>query len=148
MSHDHWPHEEDGQAPAEEQAPYEPFWVRWRKPVTDEQFVERIRKNRISLNRWKLWLIALYVAPSIVFLFLTNWLASFAVDQILQAKNLNPQLGRGLILTMCGMGFGFGVQLSHCVIAVHELIRGNRANDLLLKYHDLAQQHEHTDHTT
>ncbi len=51
-----------------------------------------------------------------------------------------------LVPICSSLGFGFGLLLSQSIAGLFELLWDNRTNDLLLKYHDLAQQH--TDHTT
>ena len=144
MSRDHWSHEEDGPAPADEQAPYEPFWVHWGKSITDEQFVERIRKSVLKRNGWRTWLIVVQLSFTLLFLILGGWLHKEFSDRI----QGNPWMLSALVPISAGLGFGFGLLLSQSISGLFELLWSNRTNDLLLKYHDIAQQLKHTDHNT
>lgn len=137
MSHDHWPHEEEGQAPVVEQKPYEPFWVRWRKPVTDEQYIARIRRDKLKLKGWQPWLITLHFACSVLFFFLLGWMHKELTECVLA----NPWMIPPLVPVCAAMGFGIGLQLSQSITGLFQLLWGDRQADLLLRYHDLLAQH-------
>ena len=141
MSDERWPDEEEHKQ-GDEITPYEPFWVRWHKPLTDEEFVERTRKGAASTKRLMPYLLVFNGCVVCFVLFLGDWVVKL-LDGMLNLQGgpaANPNMPRGVVLLGICLGFGIGIQLSHSILALFALLWGDRRTDLLLKYHDLAQQ--------
>ncbi len=161
MSRNHWPHEEDGQAPIEQTAKADSFWTLLPKPTSDKEFVEQLRKSSESFERWK-WMGLLFVAVSLVAIWhLTN----LFVPPI-------PNAPPGMVFDVPELMFYVfvsglislivGVKIGHSFHSLTEILLGDRRTDLLIRYHDLLDEHnllnqttstlhdsaKHTDHTT
>ncbi len=145
MSREHWPHEEEGQSPADEPAKKDSFWTLQSKPVSDEEFVEKIRKGQAWTGRWRWAVILFHVA-------IIGWIGKFAVQvtnqlvQIMLPQNpaaINAQDIKMIIAGSACFGVPFGLLMAHSAYTIGELIWGNRTADLLVKYHDLARPDNH-----
>ncbi len=87
-------------------------------PVTDEQFVERIRKSALKRNGWRTWLIVVQLSFTVLFLVLGGWLHKEFSDRILSNRWMLPSL-----VPVCGtLGFAFGVLLSQSIAGLFELL--------------------------
>ena len=76
MSDERWPDEEEHKQ-GDEITPYEPFWVRWHKPLTDEEFVERTRKGAASTKRLMPYLLVFNGCVVCFVLFLGRWTTDY-----------------------------------------------------------------------
>jgi hypothetical protein len=150
MTHDRWPHEEELQAPAVDKAKPEPFWDRWRKPLSDEEYVEKVRRGTGTMNRWKPYFVAFHLGMVGFIILLIDWAVGLITDMLNLPGQVgaNPNIGRNLVLIGIGLGAGLGLQLSHSMAALFRLLRGDRDLDLLVKYYDLTHQQPIIEHST
>ena len=140
MLDERWDHEEDRQKEGAD-TPYEPFWVLWRRPKSDDEFVEQLRKDQLRLQKWKPYLLMLHFAILAVLIGLSNWLFRLIVGRLVAGNApANAGLIQMILLVSIGVGTGMGIRISHSVWIIFDILRTDRRTDLLLKYHDLAQQ--------
>ncbi len=113
-------------------------WLRLRaKPLSDDEFVERIRRRVASHRRWRWWLAGLYGTLAVVFVGLLASFASRAVALLQWLGDLRGGLG----------GFGIGIALGLAVGMMGHMIGHGlasallppRIEELLVHYHDAAE---------
>jgi hypothetical protein len=111
-----------------------------RKPITDAEHVERIRKNVSRAKLFGKWIVVFQAAV------LVAWVCIFiAFGHMLQqmgnwagGQGGNLALG-GLFLGML-LGIGFGLPFLHAIeqfCNTLRMLKGDRTSELLIKYHDV-----------
>ena len=134
MSHDHWPHEQ----PQETQEPKKTFWTLRTQVQSDEAFIEQIRKSADWSKRWW-WLQVLPLAVIVVM----GW----EVQKFAQGPGPIGQARFGwdelrFWASLAGIFcFGAGFKIGHVFMSTAETFWGDRRTDLLLRYHDLLNEH-------
>lgn len=106
-----------------------------RKPLTDEEYVERIRKSDRAFHRMRwLWPI----------LFLCFLWCLFSIPRLIQSF-IEDLLSAGKESVWLGFSFGLALGFIFCLLAAHSAMcikqwldarYGNRAQRLMVKYHD------------
>ena len=137
MSHDHWPHEEDGQAPAEETATKNTFWTLRRKPVSDEEFVEQLRKSSDPARLWRWRALLFIVLIVLVFKALQAPLPAMPAGRVFNLREL-----KFYVVCTGVVCLFFGLRIGHWFHGAVQEFWGDRRTDLLLHYHDILSQHD------
>lgn len=151
MSHDHWQYEEERQT-TDDEAKKHRFWTLRPRNISDDEFVENIRKSEANLKRWK-WAFVLFHAGMMSVLVgfipqIVEFTADLLGNQFPVQPGGMPAIAREVVLIGLGLGFTIGFQFTHSIHQLVLLLSHNRTAELLLKYHDIVQQHEHTEQPT
>lgn len=111
-------------------------WLGWR-PVSDEEFIEQVRRAVELQRRWRWALIALRVGYALVFI---GVLVTFANRWAGLARVFDVFANRWIISSGFGVGLLLGLALGQIIYKlVFDLIfvfPSLRAEQLLLRYHD------------
>lgn len=114
-------------------APERRSWLR-SKPISDEEFVEQIRRQVAASRRWRGWLIALYSALGVAFVVLSISAANQAAELIQLFVN------RWIVFSGFGIGLLLGLmlgQMGHKIgFGLVSALSSPRTEELLLQYHD------------
>lgn len=120
--------------------------ARWlaRKPVSDGEYVERIRRGVAHFERWRRWEIGFYAALSVA------WFAALVTlgwTQFLKRQIQGLPLGVGIGIIVGSLTGLTTIKLAHGLIFA--LVSSRRTEKLLLRYHDalaaLAETREPAD---
>ena len=121
------------------ESPYRPPRISFRKqPESDDEYVERMRQQLQTLDRWRWWLIAPHLT-----VVATGTILSLKAFEVLQSVSTwVPASMQTTSITfafgiLCGAGFGSLMILS--VFGIGRTLFGQRQLRLLIRYHDEAQ---------
>ena len=105
-----------------------------RKPLTDAEHVERVRKDLQRSRRWGKWLITSQVALLLVYVYILQMITSV----LWKLGGNQLQFGAGFAVGVL-IGFLLGVPVLHLALQLVEsikLLKGDRTSALLVKYYD------------
>ena len=105
--------------------------------LSDEEYVEQVR-SRLHRRRWH---ALLFGTAGIVHLGCFSALTHFVFDVLPHdpeiTRGMHPGFAGGLIIgTMAGM---LALLAGSCVFLCVEVVRGNRTERLLIRFHDLSK---------
>ena len=107
--------------------------------VSDDEYVETLRRSVATADRWRFWLILL---QAVVLITVVAVFATFIPNLIWFAKPANiPIAFFGLAMgTM--IGFSFGWMIHNILSTLLSVLTGMRTERLLIKHYDAVKVHE------
>ena len=134
MSDDRWPEHEQQDPPN----PKETFWTLRIRELSDDEFIEQLRKSAAWSKRW--WWLKLVPLAVVAMM---GW-------EVMKFANgpgpIGPaRFGRNEVLFWASLtgivSFGMGFKVGHAFMATSETLWGDRGTELLIHYHDLLNEH-------
>ena len=110
----------------------------FRKPLTDAQCVERVRKDIERFKRYGVWLLPLSFIPIIIL--------GFVIDRV-RVVLANIGGNQGAFLGGVLIGFVLGLPLAiaflhflDSFVKIIGFVKGDQNSELLVKYHDMLAE--------
>lgn len=114
------------------ESPYRPpmNWFETRTK-SDTDYVEKVRKNLSWIDRWGCWLFGFHLACIVGFAAATS-----KIIDIVQSMSAYIQTPAVACAVAVILGSKFGFLLMQSVLAICQIVFGNRQSRMLVRYYD------------